>query len=735
MHVILCSNDQERGRILDMSRRLRPVALASIVMLLTGAAVTIPTFGWAGLIPDVVGAVAYYLLTRHLDRFRRPELALLVMWLAAELLLGLSVVLAHGPRQYLLALMAFPAVFGSIMFPRRVVVPGVAFTLAVTLGATLGYVWHDVSVTPPIALVPVVIVIVLSMTGAALSRLDATSRSTAIVDQLTGVFNRMALIPRAAELAHQAATTGKAVSVIVGDVDAFKSINDQLGHIAGDAVLKEVALRLGACLGPFEPIYRFGGEEFVIMLAGVELAQAAVVAETLRQGVSATPIRGSTVTMSFGVAASSPEHPFEFDEVFARADGALYAAKRGGRNRVTVEAVGRRVPDAAQPEHERRRRRGLRIEAHQGTLIQLAPPASGPWRERIQREHEATGNWLVRDQVERDHMLDLNRLLGRNFRRTAVITFAAIIAAVPWFGPLLLVPPAIGGAAYNLIQLRLRRLRRPEFALVTGWLLMQLGIAGGFALSHHSPLFALTLFLLMVIGSAAVFPRRAVVLAVAATALLIVATALVLGAHQVRGTPGIVIFPLVMVGIVGLTGSAVGRSSIHYRGAAVVDELTGMLNRGALAARAAELAHQSLLTREPVALILADLDRFKSVNDGHGHSRGDAVLQEVAYRIRKHMRAFDSVYRIGGEEFAVLLAGADAGEATSAAERIWDAVRSAPVDGLPVTISCGVCATTPGEAFDFDAAFARADAALYVAKRSGRDAVQVDSVAIQPLAA
>jgi diguanylate cyclase (GGDEF)-like protein len=346
-----------------------------------------------------------------------------------------------------------------------------------------------------------------------------------------------------------------------------------------------------------------------------------------------------------------------------------------------------------------------------------------------------TGNWLVGDQVERDHMLALNRLLGRNFRRTAGLSFAAIAVSVPWFGALPLVPPVAAGALYNLIQMRLNRLRRPEFALVAGWLLMQLGIAFGFMLSRHSPLFALPLFLYMVIGSAAVFPRRAVVLGVATTAVLLVAAAMVLGADQVLSAPAIVILPVVLLGIIGFTGATVGRSSIHYRGAAVVDDLTGMLNRAALTARAAELAHQTRLTGERVAVILADLDHFKSINDRHGHARGDVVLQEVAYRIRKYLRAFESVYRLGGEEFAVLLTGCDGIDARRAAERIRDAVHSEAVHGLHVTMSCGVAATGPGEAFDFQAVFARADAALYEAKHSGRDCIRINAGPAQALAA
>ena len=735
----VCSNDEERGRVLDMSGRLRPVALASTVMLLVAMAATIPTFGWLPLVPNVFGGVAYYLITRRLNYFRRPEVALIGMWLAAELLIGLSIAASHGSRQYLLSMLAFPAVFGSIMFPRRVVVPCIAFTLAVVMAVGFAFVGPAISATPPILLVPVVSVIVLSMTASGLGAVDARSRSTAIIDQLTGAFNRLALIPRAAELSHQAAATGERVSILVGDVDSFKAINDELGHGVGDAVLKEVASRLSVGLGAFEPIYRFGGEEFVIMLAGVELGEALATAERLRRAVAATPIMGSSVTMSFGVAASVPGVSFDFEEVFGRADGALYAAKRAGRNRVST--VSARPPESAEARPAARgrlERRGLHRGHDEGAVIQLAPAASQKsrsWREHIERERANTGNWLVRDQVERDHMLDLNRLLGRNFRRSAAVTFAAILSAVPWFGPLLLVPPLIAGVAYNVIQMRLDRLRRPEFALVTGWLLMQLGIAGGFMLAHHSPLFALPLFLLMVIGSAAVFPRRAVVLGIAATALLLVAAAMVLDAGQVRAVPAVVIFPLVLLGMIGLTGSAVGRSSIHYRGAAVVDELTGMLNRSAMVARVAEITHQTRLTGEPVAVVIADLDHFKAINDRYGHVRGDVVLQEVAYRIRKHLRAFDSVYRLGGEEFAVLLAGSGIDEAANVAERIWDAVQSAPIDGLPVTMSCGIAITAPEEPFEFESLMARADAALYAAKHSGRNCIRVGDAEDQRLAA
>jgi diguanylate cyclase (GGDEF)-like protein len=124
-----------------------------------------------------------------------------------------------------------------------------------------------------------------------------------------------------------------------------------------------------------------------------------------------------------------------------------------------------------------------------------------------------------------------------------------------------------------------------------------------------------------------------------------------------------------------------------------------------------------------VGVVVGDLDHFKAVNDGAGHQVGDAVLRDVAQRWRDALRAYEMAYRLGGEEFLVLLPGAALDEAEEVARRLWDAVRATPVAGQAVTMSFGVAASAEGEAFDFDALFAHADAALYRAKRAGRDRV------------
>jgi diguanylate cyclase (GGDEF)-like protein len=168
------------------------------------------------------------------------------------------------------------------------------------------------------------------------------------------------------------------------------------------------------------------------------------------------------------------------------------------------------------------------------------------------------------------------------------------------------------------------------------------------------------------------------------------------------------------------------QSDIQHRSDAVIDQLTGMLNRKALAVRVRELAQQSEVTGEPVGVIVGDLDHFKQINDSHGHAAGDVVLKEVAYLLRKQLRAFDLAYRLGGEEFLILVPGSDLQRTAELAERLREGVADDPVsDGLWVTMSLGVGASGHEERFDYATVFSVADEALYQAKREGRNRVCV----------
>ncbi len=151
------------------------------------------------------------------------------------------------------------------------------------------------------------------------------------------------------------------------------------------------------------------------------------------------------------------------------------------------------------------------------------------------------------------------------------------------------------------------------------------------------------------------------------------------------------------------------------------DELTGLFNRRHFHERlGAELARMRR-SGEPVALLLLDIDDFKAVNDGHGHPVGDAVLRAFAALLREAVRGADVVCRTGGEEFGVILPGADDEEATAAAHRVVAAVREARIGpDAALTASVGL-AIAPVEGATVAALFRAADDRLLAAKELGKD--------------
>ncbi len=160
----------------------------------------------------------------------------------------------------------------------------------------------------------------------------------AVTDQLTGLYNRRFMISQLNPLVQRAAHGGEPVSVALADIDFFKRINDGFGHDAGDAVLKEFALRFASNTRPMDFACRPGGEEFLVIMPNTTGDTAALASERLRQQVAGTPFRvpgdvSIDVTVSIGVAQAVPGDQCA-DDVIKRADLALYRAKQEGRNRV-----------------------------------------------------------------------------------------------------------------------------------------------------------------------------------------------------------------------------------------------------------------------------------------------------------------------------------------------------------------------------------------------------------------
>ena len=161
---------------------------------------------------------------------------------------------------------------------------------------------------------------------------------------------------------------------------------------------------------------------------------------------------------------------------------------------------------------------------------------------------------------------------------------------------------------------------------------------------------------------------------------------------------------------------------------AVTDGLTGLHNRRYLDSHLETLFDRAVSRRRPLSLMITDLDRFKSINDAHGHDGGDDVLREFAKRLRKNVRGIDLACRFGGEEFVVVMPDTEPHIAEKVAERIRAEIEKTPFSigrsgaAIPVTVSVGVSSLLRGPDSVADL-MKRADVALYEAKSGGRNRV------------
>lgn len=164
-------------------------------------------------------------------------------------------------------------------------------------------------------------------------------KQLAYIDGLTGIFNRRFFELRILEELERARRFGTGMAVIIVDIDHFKRLNDEFGHLLGDEVLRQVSSLFHQQLRKIDVVCRYGGEEFAILLTQTNAQQALTIAEKLRRLVESWQFPGvpRTVTISAGVAAC-PTHGSGRDELVRAADSGLYGAKQDGRNRVALAA-------------------------------------------------------------------------------------------------------------------------------------------------------------------------------------------------------------------------------------------------------------------------------------------------------------------------------------------------------------------------------------------------------------
>jgi diguanylate cyclase (GGDEF)-like protein len=332
--------------------------------------------------------------------------------------------------------------------------------------------------------------------------------------------------------------------------------------------------------------------------------------------------------------------------------------------------------------------------------------------------------------MDRERLLDMRARLRRPRVASLIVLGFALVLCGPTLGWWTLAPLALAALVFRASEHGLEETHHPEFRLAGAWVFAQLMIAASIVLTGGPDSPAVVWLAIPTITLPARYGSRGLVAGVAFTALLMVAVTLGVDPQAVLQHPGELILPAAALGAIAILSTALMSSDMEHRSEAVIDPLTAMLNRKALGARVEELTQQALVTREPIGVVVGDLDHFKSVNDVHGHAVGDAVLRDVAYRLRKTLRAFDLAYRLGGEEFLVLLPGADLDHAFEVAERLRAAVGGEPVAGLDITMSFGVNASDTAS-FSFEELMAEADAALYAAKAAGRDCTCVAGAAPQ----
>ncbi len=180
--------------------------------------------------------------------------------------------------------------------------------------------------------------IVLLITNAIINAYRKRLEKMATTDKLTGAYNRKAIEIFYPQLTAECRRNGTTFSLVLFDVDNFKAINDSYGHLAGDAVLKALTGLTGKTVRASDMFFRWGGDEFLLLLKGSGAAHARGMAEKLRQAVEACSVeyegKAIAVTVSVGVAEALPGE--SEDQLLRRGDDALYAAKRNGRNRIEL---------------------------------------------------------------------------------------------------------------------------------------------------------------------------------------------------------------------------------------------------------------------------------------------------------------------------------------------------------------------------------------------------------------
>jgi diguanylate cyclase (GGDEF)-like protein len=330
--------------------------------------------------------------------------------------------------------------------------------------------------------------------------------------------------------------------------------------------------------------------------------------------------------------------------------------------------------------------------------------------------------WLCPTEFDRKRAVDTSERVRRARVTVGLLIGSATLLLVPQLGWLPLAFFAVQFAYLAGLDGRMDHSEHPEIQAAAGMLSTGIAITAAIIVTGGPTSPLLPVLALPIAFVAARFRGRVVLVGVALGVIAILAVAFAMDPRAVIDDPAHVLVAILIVAGTAILAVAIQGAEVQHRHESVIDPLTGLLNRKALETRFNEIEQQAHLSGGSVCLIELDLDHFKRINDAFGHGRGDAVLKDTAYEIRKSLRTFELVYRVGGEEFLIVLTGMSEDEGIEIAERIRSVVEETRPAGMDVTVSLGV-AQASGTDVRFAQLYAQADEALYEAKRRGRNRV------------
>ncbi len=326
--------------------------------------------------------------------------------------------------------------------------------------------------------------------------------------------------------------------------------------------------------------------------------------------------------------------------------------------------------------------------------------------------------------VSRHRTIEQAGNLNPASKAIAPLVGAVLVATALFVSPWAWLPLGLLVLAIATMPRLVGRSSRPELAELAGGLLLTTGMAVAAGLSGGTSSPIVFLFPIGVVLNGLRAGRASIITCAAVTVAVFLFVCLLEEGSAIVHEPLLMLAILAMQLGVTIASVALAEAEIGHRRASIVDPLTGLLNRHGLPDRFEELRRQALVSRAPITVVLFDLDHFKRLNDRHGHDVGDRLLREIADQIRTSLRRFDLVYRVGGEEFLILLPGMAEEEGELVAEQLRVAIEQLGIlTGSGITASFGVSGAE-GEEIDFDWLYRQADQALYGAKRSGRDRVR-----------